>query len=112
MTTANLCSAPESLTSPLSPFSPDRRSGILPASRETMCQETYQIGRGVIRPGETPPTSNSDRRAVEFGHREPVEILAGVVVALVSQQTDRRGLTEQQSGIAIRPPMNPREVAC
>src|SRR3984893_6918408 len=110
MTTANLCSALEPLTLPLSPFAGAPLRHLTSVEGDNVSRNSPP-GRCVNRPGETPPTSNSNRCAVEFGDREPIEILPRVVIALVAKKADGRGFTEQQSGIAVRPPMNPREVA-
>src|ERR1700737_1955213 len=112
MTTANLCAALEPLTLPLSPFAG------LPLRHLTSVEGDNVSRKLNKRAPSRPPgrdavrTSYSDRCAVELGDREPVEILPRVVIALVAKKADGRGFTEQQSGIAIRPPMNPREVAC
>src|SRR6266404_4698582 len=93
------------------PFSPDCRSDILPASRETMGQETHQRalrhppGRDAVR------TLNSDRRAVELGDGKSFEILSGIVVTLVAQNAERHSLAEPHPLFGIRPPVNSREVA-
>src|SRR3984893_3029517 len=109
MTTANLCSALEPLTLPLSPFAGSPLRHLTSVEGDNVSRNSPP-GRCVNRPGETPPTSNSNRCAVEFGDREPFEILAGVVVALISQQTDRRGLPELQSPLVVRTPMNHCEI--
>src|ERR1700736_4032003 len=110
MTTANLCSALEPLTLPLSPFAGAPLRHLTSVEGDNVSRNSPP-GRCVNRPGETPPTSNSNRCAVEFGDREPVEILPRVVIALISQQTDRRGLPELQSPLVVRTPMNSRQIA-
>src|SRR5262249_23727394 len=47
----------------------------------------------------------------EFGDREPVKILTGIVVTLVLQQTDRHRLPQLQSPLVVRTPMNSSKIA-
>ena len=55
---------------------------------------------------------DGDRRSVEFCNREFLEVLPGVVIALVGKDAERHRLAEQQPVVGIGAPMNPREVAC
>src|ERR1700737_1489387 len=110
MTTANLCSALEPLTFPLSPFAGAPLRHLTSVEGDNVSRNSPP-GRCVNRPGETPPTSNSNRCAVEFGDREPFEILTGIVVALVTKNAEGHGLAEPHPLFGIRSPVNSREVA-
>ena len=61
---------------------------------------------------EATETSDGDHGSVELLDGEACEILADVVVALVAEYAQRCCLTQPKAPHVIRPPMNPREVAC
>src|SRR5215469_13567599 len=54
--------------------------------------------------------SDDARRSVEFTYREPCEILSGVDIALVAENADGNRFTEDQTGSAVRPPVNSSEI--
>src|ERR1700730_2418395 len=54
--------------------------------------------------------SDGDCRSVEFGDREPCEILSGVDVPLITENAEGDGFTEDQPCRAIRSPVNPGEI--
>lgn len=56
--------------------------------------------------------SDRDRCPVKRGNREPFEILTDVVLALVTEYAQGRGLTEPETPLVIRSPVNPCEIAC
>src|SRR5216683_1363885 len=116
MTTANRCSALEPLTSPLSPFAKKIGPAHLTSAERDIGLGNFPSGRYAISRTHAERryaarTSNSDRDAVEFGDREPLEFLPRVVVVLVAEQADGRGLAEPHPPLGVRPPMNAREVA-
>src|SRR6266849_8728692 len=116
MMTANRCSALEPLTSPLSPFAKKIGPAHLTSAERDIGLGNFPSGRYAISRTHAERryaarTSNSDRDAVEFGDREPLEFLPRVVVVLVAEQADGRGLAEPHPPLGVRPPMNAREVA-
>src|SRR6516225_12079629 len=106
MTTANLCSTPEPLTSQQSPF-----AGLLVrhlnSAKGNNALRNFPHGGLCAR-----PSSDRDRRSVELGDGKTFEVLPDVVVALVAKNADGHGLPELQTPLVIGPPMNPGKVAC